>query len=62
MLCTIEFNSIAIAKETLRLRMGVATDNGTLAINTDKFTGRSSKDGFLVEDDYTKYRVWYSKG
>lgn len=50
-----------LQKETLRLEMGVETDNGTLAINTGKFTGRSPLDRFLVKDDYTKDRVWWGK-
>ena len=50
-----------LQKETLRLGMGVETNNGTLAINTGKFTGRSPQDRFLVKDDYTKDRVWWGK-
>ena len=50
-----------LQKETIRLGMGKETDNGTLAINTGKFTGRSPQDRFLVKDDYTKDRVWWGK-
>ena len=50
-----------LQKETLKLGMGVETNNGTLAINTGKFTGRSPQDRFLVKDDYTKDRVWWGK-
>ncbi|NQX86766.1 MAG: phosphoenolpyruvate carboxykinase (ATP) [Flavobacteriaceae bacterium] len=39
--------------------MGRETKNGTLAINTGKFTGRSPKDRFLVKDDYTADKVWW---
>ncbi len=46
---------------TLEKGMGVESDNGTLAINTGKFTGRSPKDRFLVKDDYTKDRVWWGR-
>ncbi|KKM66562.1 hypothetical protein LCGC14_1479940, partial [marine sediment metagenome] len=35
--------------------------NGTLCINTGKFTGRSPKDRFLVKDDYTKDKVWWGR-
>ena len=38
---------------TVEKGMGKETINGTLAINTGKFTGRSPQDRFLVEDDYT---------
>ena len=33
--------------------MGKETANGTLAVNTGKFTGRSPQDRFIVKDDYT---------
>jgi phosphoenolpyruvate carboxykinase (ATP) len=46
---------------TLEKGMGVETDNGTLAINTGKFTGRSPKDRFIVRDDYTEDKVWWGK-
>ncbi len=46
---------------TLEKGMGKETANGTLAINTGKFTGRSPQDRFLVKDDYTKDRVWWGK-
>jgi phosphoenolpyruvate carboxykinase (ATP) len=45
--------------KTVALGMGQETANGTLAVNTGKFTGRSPKDRFLVLDDYTKDRVWW---
>ncbi|HAA12628.1 MAG TPA: phosphoenolpyruvate carboxykinase (ATP) [Cytophagales bacterium] len=50
-----------LQQKTLELGMGVETDNGTLAINTGTFTGRSPKDRFLVKDDYTKDRVWWGR-
>lgn len=46
---------------TVEKGMGVETDNGTLAINTGKFTGRSPKDRFLVKDEYTKDKVWWGR-
>ncbi|SFR39670.1 phosphoenolpyruvate carboxykinase (ATP) [Robiginitalea myxolifaciens] len=46
---------------TLDLGMGVETSEGTLAINTGKFTGRSPKDRFLVRDDYTRDLVWWGR-
>ncbi|MGE5944173.1 MAG: phosphoenolpyruvate carboxykinase (ATP), partial [Flavobacteriales bacterium] len=44
---------------TVENNMGRETPNGTLAINTGKFTGRSPQDRFLVKDDYTKDKVWW---
>jgi phosphoenolpyruvate carboxykinase (ATP) len=38
---------------------GVETSNGTLAVNTGEFTGRSPQDRFIVKDDITKDRVWW---
>jgi phosphoenolpyruvate carboxykinase (ATP) len=50
-----------LQKITIEKGMGKETKNGTLAINTGKFTGRSPQDRFLVEDDYTKDKVWWGK-
>ncbi len=49
-----ELQSITVEKG-----MGRETSNGTLAVNTGKFTGRSPQDRFLVKDDYTEDRVWW---
>jgi len=46
---------------TVEKGMGKETANGTLAVNTGKFTGRSPQDRFIVKDDYTKDRVWWGK-
>ncbi|WP_242121367.1 phosphoenolpyruvate carboxykinase (ATP) [Aestuariivivens sediminicola] len=46
---------------TVEKGMGKETANGTLAINTGKFTGRSPQDRFLVKDDYTANKVWWGK-
>ncbi|TCK65130.1 phosphoenolpyruvate carboxykinase (ATP) [Winogradskyella wandonensis] len=44
---------------TLEKGMGKETNNGTLAINTGKFTGRSPEDRFLVKDNYTEDKIWW---
>jgi len=41
----------------LERERGVLTDNGTLAINTGKFTGRSPQDRFVVMEDLTENTV-----
>ncbi|NNK73012.1 MAG: phosphoenolpyruvate carboxykinase (ATP) [Flavobacteriaceae bacterium] len=46
---------------TVTKGMGRETNNGTLAINTGKFTGRSPQDRFLVKDDYTADKIWWGK-
>lgn len=38
---------------------GLLCDNGALAADTGKFTGRSPKDRFIVEDDITRDYVWW---
>ncbi|HEA19804.1 MAG TPA: phosphoenolpyruvate carboxykinase (ATP) [Pricia antarctica] len=50
-----------LQKLTVEKGMGTETENGTLCINTGKFTGRSPKDRFLVKDDYTKDKVWWGR-
>ena len=51
-----ELQSITVEKG-----MGRETANGTLAINTGKFTGRSPKDRFIVKDEYTQDKVWWGR-
>ncbi|SDM28944.1 phosphoenolpyruvate carboxykinase (ATP) [Kriegella aquimaris] len=46
---------------TVAKGMGTETVNGTLCVNTGKFTGRSPKDRFLVKDDYTSDKVWWGR-
>ncbi|MFC2110158.1 phosphoenolpyruvate carboxykinase (ATP) [Bacteroidota bacterium] len=50
-----------LQKITLEKGMGKETLNGTLAVNTGKFTGRSPQDRYLVKDDYTTDKVWWGK-
>ncbi|MEM6516902.1 MAG: phosphoenolpyruvate carboxykinase (ATP), partial [Bacteroidota bacterium] len=50
-----------LQKITIEKEMGTETENGTLCINTGKFTGRSPKDRFLVKDDYTEDKIWWGR-
>jgi phosphoenolpyruvate carboxykinase (ATP) len=50
-----------LQKITIEKGMGKETKNGTLAINTGKFTGRSPQDRFIVKDTYTADKVWWGK-
>ena len=50
-----------LQKITVESNMGVETENGTLVVNTGKFTGRSPQDRFIVKDDYTEEKVWWGK-
>ncbi len=38
---------------------GTLADNGALAIDTGKYTGRSPKDRFIVDDAITRSTVWW---
>jgi phosphoenolpyruvate carboxykinase (ATP) len=46
---------------SLEKGMGKLTDNGTLAIDTGTFTGRSPKDRYLVNDSATADHVWWGE-
>ncbi len=48
-----------LIEETLKNGEGVLTSTGSLMCDTGKFTGRSPKDRFIVEDDKTKDSVWW---
>jgi phosphoenolpyruvate carboxykinase (ATP) len=50
-----------LQKITLEKGLGKETKNGTLAVNTGKFTGRSPQDRFIVKDNYTENKVWWGK-
>ena len=41
---------------------GMVTELGAVAVDTGKFTGRSAKDKYIVEDDKSKENVWWSSG
>ncbi|MGA8852829.1 MAG: phosphoenolpyruvate carboxykinase (ATP), partial [Christiangramia sp.] len=40
---------------------GQRTNSGSISINTGKFTGRSPKDRFIVEESITKEKVNWGK-
>ena len=50
-----------LIEETLKAGEGVLTSTGALMCDTGKFTGRSPKDRFIVEDEKTKNTVWWGK-
>jgi phosphoenolpyruvate carboxykinase (ATP) len=45
-------NGQTLQKITVEKGMGKETENGTLCVNTGKFTGRSPKDRFLVRGPF----------
>ncbi|MBP6335385.1 MAG: phosphoenolpyruvate carboxykinase (ATP) [Bacteroidia bacterium] len=48
-----------LVEESIIRGEGVLTDNGALAVDTGKFTGRSPKDKFIVCDEITEKAVWW---
>ncbi|WP_299777782.1 phosphoenolpyruvate carboxykinase (ATP) [uncultured Formosa sp.] len=56
-----QLSSDELQKITVDAGLGKETANGTLVVNTGKFTGRSPQDRFIVKDDYTSERVWWGK-
>ena len=54
-----QLNVSELVEEALLNGEGTLTDTGALAIDTGKFTGRSPKDRFIVDDDITRDTVWW---
>lgn len=52
-------NPAELTEDTILSGQGMLTSNGTLAVDTGEFTGRSPKDRFIVFDDITKDAVWW---
>ncbi|MEP2508935.1 MAG: phosphoenolpyruvate carboxykinase (ATP), partial [Reichenbachiella sp.] len=48
-----------LVEEAIKNNEGRITDTGALMCDTGKFTGRSPKDRFIVEDDKTRDTVWW---
>ena len=41
---------------------GIVSKSGAVAVDTGKFTGRSPKDKYIIEDDLTRDTVWWQTG
>src|SRR6478735_1218809 len=48
-----------LVEAAIKRNEGVLSDTGALAIDTGKFTGRSPKDRFIVDDHITHDNVWW---
>lgn len=48
-----------LSELTVEQGLGKLSSYGAVAVNTGKFTGRSPKDRFIVEDAITKDEVWW---
>ena len=49
------------AENISSLEKGIVTSLGAVNVDTGKFTGRSAKDKYIVEDALTKDTVWWEK-
>lgn len=55
-----QLSSDELHEETLKKNQGRETSLGAITVETGEFTGRSPKDRFIVKDDITKDKVWWS--
>ncbi len=59
--CNWNLSPAALIEKTIALGQGKLTATGALSIDTGKFTGRSPKDRFIVQDDFTDEHVHWSE-
>ncbi|WP_439131755.1 phosphoenolpyruvate carboxykinase (ATP), partial [Polaribacter sp.] len=55
-----QLTSNELHQETLQKKLGFESSLGAIAVNTGEFTGRSPMDRFIVKDEITKDKVWWS--
>ena len=55
-----QLSSDELHEETLQKNQGRETSLGAITVETGEFTGRSPKDRFIVKDDITEDKVWWS--
>ncbi len=54
-----QLNVSELVEEALKNNEGTLASSGALAVDTGKFTGRSPKDRFIVDDQVTAQAVWW---
>ncbi|MGJ8745477.1 phosphoenolpyruvate carboxykinase (ATP) [Polaribacter sp.] len=55
-----QLTSNELHAETLQKEQGTESSLGAISVNTGEFTGRSPQDRFIVKDEVTKDKVWWS--
>lgn len=55
-----QLSSEELHAKTIEMDMGKEASSGALAVSTGEFTGRSPMDRFIVKDEITKDRIWWS--
>ncbi|MFM2428700.1 MAG: hypothetical protein RL012_584 [Bacteroidota bacterium] len=54
-----QLSPAVLVEEAVQQKEGVLSQEGALVCNTGKFTGRSPRDKFIVQDDETRDTVWW---
>lgn len=54
-----QLSPAALIEEAIRQEEGVLSQEGAFVCDTGKFTGRSPRDKFVVQDDTTRDTVWW---
>jgi len=53
------FSVSRLVEEIIRRNEGIFVDNGAININTGKYTGRSPKDKFIVDESEVHNEIWW---
>src|SRR5690625_7618892 len=53
----VNLSTAELVEHALRRGEGTLTDDGALAVDTGKYTGRSPKDKFIVRDEHTESEI-----
>ncbi len=54
-----QLSPAALVEEAIRRKEGVLSQEGALLCDTGKFTGRSPRDKFIVQDEETRDSIWW---